>query len=126
MPDTRDALIAITDSIEAELKRIELWANDAPSQQALASPEPFCYDTLEFSDWMQWVFLPRMREALSDVRDMPDRSNIHAYAEEVLRASGADTDQLLFLIKTFDELVAAGSSALLPAIHQSSSKKLLS
>ncbi|MEO0575720.1 MAG: YqcC family protein [Pseudomonadota bacterium] len=126
MPDTRDALIAVTDSIEAELKRIELWASEPPSELALASEEPFCYDTLDFSNWMQWVFLPRMREALGDVRDMPDRSNIHAYAEEVLRSSPQQTDQLLFLIKTFDELVAAGSSALLPAVHQSSSKKLLS
>ncbi|MEL6868824.1 MAG: YqcC family protein [Pseudomonadota bacterium] len=126
MADTREALIGVTDSIELELRRLTLWGEVIPEATALASPEPFCYDTLDFPTWMQWIFLPRMREAFNAERDMPERSNIFAYAEEALRQTDVDTDQLLFLIKTFDELVAAGSNALLPAIHQSSSKKLLS
>ena len=112
MPDTRDALRAITESIEHELKRLDIWDDEKPSPAALRSPEPFCYDTLGFAEWMQWVFLPRMHEVLAREREMPDRSNIHAYAEEVLRNTEHDADQLLFLIKTFDEVVgAAGDGA---------------
>ncbi|MEM6474504.1 MAG: YqcC family protein, partial [Planctomycetota bacterium] len=74
--------------------------------QALSSIEPFCYDTLNFSEWMQWIFLPRMREVLTDMRDMPAQSNIFAYAEEALKNTPYESEQLLFLIKTFDELVA--------------------
>ncbi|MEM9172984.1 MAG: YqcC family protein [Pseudomonadota bacterium] len=126
MTDTRESLRSVTESIAAEMQRLSLWESNAPSAQALSSEEPFCYDTLSFAQWMQWIFLPRMREVLDSDRPMPERSNIHAYAEEVMKNSDADTDQLLFLIKTFDELVAAGSTAVLPGVHQSSSRKLLS
>lgn len=102
----QDALIAVTDNIEHELRRLDLWTNEAPTHQALSSIEPFCYDTLNFSEWMQWVFLPRMREVLTDMRDMPAQSNIFAYAEEALKNTPYESEQLLFLIKTFDELVA--------------------
>ena len=110
----QDTLTSITDSIEHELRRLDLWSEHAPGDQALASAEPFCYDTLNFSQWVQWIFLPRVRELLETQGELPPRSNIFAYAEEAMRNSPHDADQLLFLIKTFDELVAAAGGAPAP------------
>lgn len=108
MADTRDALRSITESIEHELKRLEIWDEEAPSAEALQSQEPFCFDTLGFAQWMQWVFLPRVQEVVAHERDMPAQSDVHTYAEEVLKNTEYESDQLLFLIKTFDEIVANG------------------
>ena len=105
--NSQDTLLALTDNIEHELRRLRLWSDTMPDTEALSSEQPFCYDTLDFSQWMQWIFLPRIREVLSEQRQMPGQSNIHAYAEEALKNTPYDGDQLLFLIKTFDELVAA-------------------
>ena len=40
------ALIAVVDGLEAELRRMRLWEPVPPSQELLASPQPFCVDTL--------------------------------------------------------------------------------
>ena len=112
MADTRDALAAITESIEHELKRLDIWDEEPPSEDALGSPEPFCFDTLGFA---QWMFLPRVQEVVERRRDMPGQSDIHTYAEEVLKNTDYDADQLLFLIKTFDEVVANGGETNEPA-----------
>ncbi|MEL6447555.1 MAG: YqcC family protein [Pseudomonadota bacterium] len=111
MADTRDALRSITESIENELKRLEIWDEEPPSAEALKSQEPFCFDTLGFAQWMQWIFLPRVQEVVENERDMPAQSDVHTYAEEVLKNTDYESEQLLFLIKTFDEIVATGGDA---------------
>ena len=111
MADTRDALRSITESIEHELKRLDIWDEEAPSAEALKSQEPFCFDTLGFAQWMQWIFLPRVQEVVENKRDMPAQSDVHTYAEEVLKNTDYESDQLLFLIKTFDEIVATGGES---------------
>ncbi|WP_258876037.1 YqcC family protein, partial [Pseudomonas aeruginosa] len=35
--------------------------NTQTAPEALASPEPFCVDTLALEQWLQWIFLPRMK-----------------------------------------------------------------
>jgi uncharacterized protein YqcC (DUF446 family) len=117
--DTMSAIEAVVDGIENELKTLDLWASEPPSQAALSSEQPFCYDTLGFIDWLQWVFLPRINDALAEPVELPERSGIFAYAEEVMRDHEPPPDQLLFLIRTFDELVemnaATGDGAGNPA-----------
>ena len=69
------------------------------------------FDTLGFAQWMQWIFLPRVQEVVENERDMPAQSDVHTYAEEVLKNTDYESDQLLFLIKTFDEIVATGGES---------------
>jgi len=57
--------------IERELRVLGLWASAPPSPVALASAEPFCVDTLEFEEWLQWIFLPRMKAILEDNQPLP-------------------------------------------------------
>ncbi|RFQ09873.1 pseudouridine synthase, partial [Pseudomonas sp. ATCC 13867] len=59
-----DRLPAIADQlllIEREMRAIGLWGEERPSQEALSSQEPFCVDTLALEEWLQWIFLPRMK-----------------------------------------------------------------
>ena len=62
--------------IERELRLLGWWSAQAPSAEALASQEPFCVDTLSFAQWLQWIFLPRMKLIIESDAVLPARSSI--------------------------------------------------
>lgn len=98
-----DTLLAI----EAQMRLTRLWRTESPSTSALQSQLPFCCDTLEFSEWLQWVLLPRMKELIEQNRPLPTQSDIYALAQD--KISGAGTHQLLQLIKQFDDLIKSSA-----------------
>lgn len=51
--------------LEYELQRLGVWQSFAPSDEALASSEPFALDTLEPHEWLQWIFIPKLSELLA-------------------------------------------------------------
>lgn len=91
--------------LEAELRLLDWWETEKPSDKALASQQPFCMDQLAFEQWLQWVFLPRMKSIIESGQPLPGQSGIFVYAEECLRQHGSRSAHLLALIKRFDELI---------------------
>lgn len=67
--------------LERELRLLGKWAAHSPEAYALASQEPFCVDTLAFEEWLQWVFLPRMRHLVESNAALPSACGIEAMAE---------------------------------------------
>lgn len=101
---TQACLLAALIQIETALMAAKL-ATDQPSPQALASVEPFCFDTLEFHAWLQWVFLPRMRDTLMQNKPLSAPCRIAPLAEyRFAELSTNDTTELLALITAFDTL----------------------
>lgn len=100
----------VVNGIEQQLHRIDLWEAEPPPREALASEQPFSYDTMLFHQWLQWLFIPRMRAILAGHGHLPTESAIFPYATDCLRDSlrdrDQDADELLFLIQTFDELIS--------------------
>jgi uncharacterized protein YqcC (DUF446 family) len=95
--------------IERELRLQGWWDELAPSAEALASVEPFSVDTLDFEQWLQWIFLPRMKAILENNLPLPNASGIQEMAEMVFAArnlKGKDR-QLQVLLKEFDQLITA-------------------
>src|SRR3989344_4903792 len=70
--------------IERELRVQGWWDALAPSAQALSSQEPFCVDTLAFEQWLQWIFLPRMKQMVEAGAALPRVSGIHPMAEQAV------------------------------------------
>ena len=105
------ALIAVIDGLEAELRRMDLWEHAPPSQQMLASTEPFCFDTLALSQWLQWLLIPRMRQIFAGEGNLPTRSAIHPLAEDCFGHLD-DPSTLLMLIERFDRLIGGEAPAL--------------
>ena len=95
--------------IERELRVQGWWDEVSPSAQALSSVEPFSVDTLDFEQWLQWIFLPRMKLILEQDLPLPTASGIQEMAEMVFAArdvQGRDR-QLQVLLKEFDQLISA-------------------
>ena len=94
--------------IERELRVQGWWDEVSPSAQALSSVEPFSVDTLDFEQWLQWIFLPRMKLILEQDLPLPNASGIQEMAEMVFAArdvQGRDR-QLQVLLKEFDQLIS--------------------
>lgn len=92
--------------IEAELRQLDWWESTAPSEDELASVEPFCVDTLSFAQWLQWIFLPRMKAIIERGEALPAASGITVMAEVVYRESPVQVSALLGALRRFDKLIA--------------------
>ncbi len=106
-----EALIAeLLAEMERALRELELWEINSPSPSALASTIPFCFDTLEFHQWLQWVFLPRMEEVLRGRWPWPVSSDVFPIAEHSFSESALDATRLLTLIKHFDTAITGSNT----------------
>lgn len=92
--------------IERELRVQGWWAEQAPSAQALASQQPFCVDTLAFEEWLQWIFLPRMKGLVEQGAALPSVSGIQPMAEQVYGSHSERARGLIRLLGEFDRLIA--------------------
>ncbi len=90
------------EKIELQIRRIEntlremgLYSNQRPDDSAFDSNVPFCYDTMSFLDWLQWVMFPKTRELISRDLPLPTVCEIQPLAEEEFKLINQDTDALL-------------------------------
>lgn len=111
MHDIPNRIADVLLEVEATLRTNGKWDEISPDSDALASKQPFCMDTLEFEQWLQWIFLPRMKTTLEQTKPLPAKSSIFVYAHECLQKNDPSTGSLLKLIKTFDDLIKIQSGA---------------
>lgn len=71
--------------LEAEMKLKSLWGDQPPSPEAFESVEPFCLDSMEAMEWLQWVLLPRLHMMLEQGAALPTRFAVAPYFEEVYK-----------------------------------------
>ncbi len=91
--------------IERELREQGWWQDVPPSAEALASVEPFSVDTLDFDQWLQWIFLPRMKTIIEQDLPLPSASGILAMAETVYVDRLEQSRGLRASLARFDELI---------------------
>ena len=93
----------ILGQLELELKRLDLWQESAPAAEALASTLPFCVDTLEFHQWLQFVLLLRLRQILLLQMPLPTQIALYPMATEVYKQSRPHHEQLIACLAELDE-----------------------
>jgi len=93
------------DALEQELRLRGQWEPFPPSPHALESGLPFCCDTLRFTQWLQWVLIPRTRALVEAGGAWPHASGIRPMAEEALRGCYWETIPLLVLLDRFDRTI---------------------
>ena len=67
----RSAIAAQLIDLEAALRQLDLWSDTPPSQEAMSSEQPFAMDSLEFEEWLQFIFLPTLYEVLASGGALP-------------------------------------------------------
>lgn len=96
-------LATLLNELESELRRQNLWSDVPPSPEALASTQPFSVDTLTLPQWLQWIYIQRLRALLEGGQPLPSGAQVKPYAEEYFKqVSGVQARQLIDLIDRLD------------------------
>lgn len=93
--------------LEASLRQLGMWSESPPPEEALASQQPFAVDTLAFSEWLQFVFLPRIYATLEAGSALPESCAVAPMAEESFRGQQRETGSLIDVLRELDELISA-------------------
>ena len=96
---------ALLIDVEAHLRQMGLWDSEPPPAEAMQSTQPFAIDTLEFYQWLQFIFLPTMYRLLEDGEDLPTECAIAPMAEEFFRGSELPSLQLELTLARVDKLL---------------------
>src|SRR5437764_8527578 len=67
------------DQIEAEMRRVGMWQTEPLRPEQLDFTKAFAMDTMTFAQWLQFIFLVRVREAIA-TNDFPAGSSVGAHA----------------------------------------------
>lgn len=89
------------------MKQLGAWSDQPPAAEALQSSQPFCVDTLEFPQWLQFVFLPRMWALVHCGKPLPRVSGMAPMAEEHFRGRAESGRALIDELARMDHLLAS-------------------
>jgi uncharacterized protein YqcC (DUF446 family) len=108
MNDRLDKMSDLLLQLESEMRRLELWASDEPTEHALQSTAPFSADRLALEEWLQWIFIPTIKSIIENDGKLPEKCEIYPYAEEILPPGPDQPSSLLRLIRDIDQFISAG------------------
>ncbi|HHQ69720.1 MAG TPA: YqcC family protein [Halothiobacillaceae bacterium] len=101
---SKTQLLEQLEKIAVQMQSAGLWADEPPPERAFQSTAPFCFDTMNFEQWLQWVFLPRMKHLLHTGQMPPAGCSIAPLAEHQFTEYQTDTTALLVEITRFDQM----------------------
>jgi uncharacterized protein YqcC (DUF446 family) len=94
--------------IEQEMKRIGYWQSEPLRPEQYEFRSAFAMDTMAFSQWLQFIFIPRVKNMVETGEKFPPDSQNGAQA--VREFDGDDRAQeLVDLLSEFDEIIRQGS-----------------
>ena len=98
--------------VKDEMHVVGIYSETPPSAEALASTMPFCYDTMEFSGWLQWIFIPRIEQILDQGLQLPGKCEIAPLAEVWFQERYLEQQarHLLALLEEIDRLITSVDS----------------
>ncbi|MEG3110694.1 MULTISPECIES: YqcC family protein [unclassified Pantoea] len=92
------------EQVEAIMLEHDLWQTTSPQASAFESREPFCLDTLEPLEWLQWVLIPHMHALIAAQQPLPKNFAIAPYFEMALAPAQAGRPLLLLTLRQLDAL----------------------
>lgn len=108
----RDQLGELLTVLEREMRAQERWEPDPPSPRALESTEPFAVDTLEFDQWLQWIFVPKLHHLLARQLPLPENCAVSPMAEETYGPDDPGGQRLITIIAEIDDLLTSHAGTL--------------
>lgn len=104
MTDRHIQVASILMDIEAALRQHDLWAAESPTDEQLASTQPFHIDTLAFPQWLQFVMIPRFYAVIEVRGELPERCEIHPVAEVYFQGLDKEVGSLMAALRELDGL----------------------
>ena len=105
MMDIYAQLQLLLRDLEAELVIKQQWATQDMTPKDLVSTEPFAIDKMSFSQWLQFVFLPRMYALVESEASLPDNCSIAPMAEEFFKGQKVEAAAIISRLAAIDRLI---------------------
>jgi uncharacterized protein YqcC (DUF446 family) len=90
-------------AIEDELKRISWWQAQPLSAEQYDFQQAFAMDTMTFSQWLQFIFIPRVKDIVESRGEFPKSSSVGTQAVREFD-SLPEAETLITLLSEFDAL----------------------
>lgn len=101
------------DAIEAEMRRIGTWQNQRPCEESFQSRSAFFMDTMPFSTWLTFVFIPRVRDIIAERGEFPTNSQVGVQALREFDGC-PEAGELVHLLSQFDSFIVRTAGMLGP------------
>jgi len=98
----RQLVSELLNELESAMRQKNLWQTERPSEQALASTAPFAIDTLNFSQWLQFIFIAKMGTLLQLNLALPTAMAIAPMAVEYFKVQKESCPEIVALITRID------------------------
>jgi uncharacterized protein YqcC (DUF446 family) len=90
--------------VEAEMRRLGLWQAEALAPECYNFTQPFAGDTMSIDQWLQFIFIPRVREIIAQRGEFPPASSVAARVLREFDGSPIDITNLHLRLYEFDRL----------------------
>ncbi len=87
------------------MKATVIWQSEPLPASAYESTEPFCIDRMNFAQWLQFIFLPRMHALLDAGQPLPTRISIVPLAEVYFAQAEFKAQDVLKLLQKIEQAV---------------------
>ena len=102
--ETHYLLADLLIDLEMVLRGCSAWECEQPSEQALASVEPFCIDTMSFIQWLRFVMMARFKQLIEAGAQLPTRCHISPMVEDAFQGhSSADIAKIVTALDRIDD-----------------------
>lgn len=82
MPRSQIEVETLLQKLEAVLREHSLWSISVPSMNAMASAVPFACDSMPLEQWLQFIFIPKMREWLQLKQPLPNQMGLYPMGQQ--------------------------------------------
>lgn len=96
------------------MRRDGFWHHKSPSFEDMNSSMPFAVDKMEITDWLQFIFIPRMQIIIQQQLELPAVCAI-APAAEVALMGRSGVDALITQLKLIDAVFAVSPAPIASA-----------
>ena len=96
-------------AVEAEMKKVGMWMDQPPENMEVTGA--FGSGTMAFEQWLQFIFIPRVRSIIAEKGEFPNRSQVSQKAFREWKQWGNEDqyDPLIEKLQEFDGLFNEGA-----------------
>jgi len=107
MSQKHNQLKLLLDELEVRLRDTDQWSNQPLPPESLISDQPFAIDKLNFNQWLQFLFMPRLLTLCIEQLDCPQASSVAPMAEEFYALYKVDGTKIISILAHIDHLITS-------------------
>ena len=103
MPRSHIEVETLLQRLETVLRDANLWSTSRPSNAAMLSTAPFACDHMAFEQWLQFIFIPKLRQCVQLNHVLPNKMALYPMGQECF-IDQAQRDEVLPVLAQIDLL----------------------